>query len=98
MNAKTSMMVLWLSAAAIAGCASTPVAAPPRIVTVTKVQYVPMPAADLLPCTVATHSILTGADVVNAWQHALEALAICNAQVSDLKRLSDQAQSVKGVP
>jgi hypothetical protein len=90
MNAKTSMMVLWLSASVIAGCASTPVAAPPRIVTVTKVQYVTMPAADLLPCTVATQHILTGADVIAAWQRALQALAVCNAQVSDLKRLSDQ--------
>ena len=74
----------------VAGCASQPVIAPPRIVTVTQVQYVPMPAADLLPCTVATHRILTGADVVAAWQRTLEALAVCNAQVSDLKRLNDQ--------
>lgn len=91
MNVRMSMCLLWLVAAGVAGCASTPVSAPPRIVTATKVQYAPMPAADLLPCTVATHQILTGADVVDAWQHALEALAICNAQISDLKRLSDQA-------
>jgi len=75
---------------ALAGCASNPVSAPPRIVTVTKVQYVPMPASDLLPCTVATGRILTGADVVAAWQRTLAALAVCNAQVEDLRRLSVQ--------
>lgn len=76
----------------MAGCATTPVAAPPRIVTVTKVQYVPMPASDLLPCTVATQRITTGADVVSAWQRTLEALAVCDAQVSDLRRLNTQRQ------
>lgn len=75
---------------ALAGCATTPVAAPPRIVTVTKVQYVPMPPADLLPCTVATQRILTGADVVAAWQRTLQALAVCDAQVGDLRRLNNQ--------
>lgn len=79
-------------AVALAGCASTPVAAPPRIVTVTKMQYVSMPASDLLPCTVATQRILTGADVVAAWQRTLAALAVCNAQVKDLRRLNVQHQ------
>lgn len=77
---------------ALAGCATTPVAAPPRIVTVTKVQYVPMPPADLLPCTVTTQRILNGADVVAAWQRTLAALAVCNAQVEDLRRLNVQHQ------
>lgn len=85
-------MLFVLAAAVLAGCATTPVAAPPRIVTVTKLQYVPMPAADLLPCTVATHRITTGADVIAAWQRTLEALAICNAQVEDLKHLNDARQ------
>ena len=84
--------LLILPLPALASCATTPVAAPPRIVTVTKVQYVPMPAADLLPCTVATQRILTGADVVAAWQRTLEALAVCDAQVSDLRRLNVQRQ------
>lgn len=82
--------LLFLPLFALAGCATTPVAAPPRIVTVTEVQYVPMPPADLLPCTVATQRIETGADVVAAWQRALQALAVCDAQVSDLRRLNNQ--------
>lgn len=82
--------LLFLPLFALAGCATTPVAAPPRIVTVTKVQYVSMPASDLLPCTIATPRITTGADVVAAWQRTLEALAVCNAQVSDLRRLNNQ--------
>lgn len=76
----------------IAGCAGQPVIAPPRIVTVTQVQYVPMPAADLLPCTVTTDRLLTGADVVAAWGRTLAELAVCNAQLDDLRRLNDQHQ------
>ena len=77
---------------ALSGCASTPVAAPTRIVTVTKMQYVSMPASDLLPCTVATQRIATGADVIAAWQRTLGALAVCNAQVDDLRRLDVRHQ------
>lgn len=77
-----------LAATALAGCATTPVAAPPQVITVTKLRYVPMPAADLLPCKVATGQILTGADVVSAWQRTLAALAVCNSQISDLKHLN----------
>lgn len=73
---------------ALAGCASAPVAAPPRIVTVTRVQYVPLPAADLEPCVVAPTPMLTGADVVAAWQAALEALAVCNDQITDLRAIN----------
>ena len=78
-----------LAAAALAGCATTPVIAPPQIVTVTKLQYVPMPPADLQPCTTDQTAILTGADVVSAWQRSLAALAVCNSQISDLKHLND---------
>ena len=79
-------------AVSLAGCASAPVIAPPKIITVTKVQYVPMPASDLLPCTVATQRITTGADVVAAWQRTLQALAVCDAQVENLRRINVQHQ------
>jgi hypothetical protein len=85
------IVLMLLVCISLTACASTPVAAPPQLVTVTKVRYVPMPAADLLPCTVTSGPIRTGADVVDAWQHALQALAICDAQISDLKRLNTQA-------
>jgi hypothetical protein len=90
--------VIGLALLALCGCASTPVAAPPQIVTVTKVQYVPMPAADLLPCTIATQHIVTGADVIDAWQRTLQALAVCNAQVSDLRTLNPSSPTAPEKP
>lgn len=77
---------------ALAGCASAPVAAPPQIVTVTKVQYVSMPAADLVPCVSPPTAIKTNADLLWAWQHALAALAVCNAQIADLRHLNDKVK------
>lgn len=77
---------------ALAGCASAPVVAPPQIVTVTKVQYVPMPTADLVPCIAPPTAITTNADLLWAWQHALAALAVCNAQIADLRHLNDKVK------
>ena len=83
------MLLMLLVCASLVACATTPVAATPQIVTITKAQYVPLPAADLTPCTMATQQIATGADVVAAWQRTLEALAVCNAQIGNIKRLND---------
>lgn len=77
---------------ALAGCASAPVAAPPQIVTVTKVQYVPMPTSDLVPCIAPPTGIKTNADLLWAWQHALAALAVCNAQIADLRHLNNKVK------
>jgi hypothetical protein len=98
MNGPKRGVVIGLALLVLCGCASTPVAAPPQIVTVTKVQYVPMPAVDLLPCTVATQRIVTGADVIDAWQRTLQALAVCNAQVSDLRNLNPSSQAAPEKP
>lgn len=77
---------------ALAGCASTPVIAPPQIVTVTKVQYVPLPVSDLMPCVAPMVSIRTGADVIAAWQGALAALSVCNEQITNLRTISGQVK------
>lgn len=77
---------------ALAGCASAPAIAPPQIVTVTKMQYVPLPAADLLPCVVAPVAIRTGADVIAAWQGTLAALSVCNEQITNLRTINAKAQ------
>lgn len=84
--------LMLIPALVLAGCASAPVVAPPQIVTVTKVQYVPLPAADLLPCIVPDVPIRTGADVIAAWQGALAALAVCNEQVTNLRAISSEAK------
>jgi len=85
--------ILIVAAALIlAGCASSPVIAPPQIVTVTKVQYVSMPTADLVPCIAPPMAIKTNADLLWAWQHALAALAVCNAQIADLRHLNDKVK------
>ena len=87
------MRILIVAAALIlAGCASSPVIAPPQIVTVTKVQYVSMPIADLVPCIAPPTAIKTNADLLWAWQHALAALAVCNAQIADLRHLNDKVK------
>lgn len=75
----------------LAGCANAPVTAPPKIVTVTKVQYVPLPAADLLPCVATATTIATNADLWVAYQQALTTIEVCNGQLSDLKRISSHA-------
>lgn len=87
---KTLFAAVFLSA--LAGCASTPVTAPPKIVTVTKVQYVPLPAADLLPCVTDATTLATNADLWVAYQQALTVIGVCNGQIMDLKRISSHAQ------
>ncbi len=86
------------AAVALAGCASNPVVAPPQIIHVTRIQYTPLPAADLVPCRVARTPILTGADVVSAWQRTLSALAVCDSQISDLSRLNEQSTKENAKP
>lgn len=76
----------------LTGCAAAPVVAPPQIVTVTKVRYAPLPAADLLPCLAPAAPIRTGADVIAAWQGALAALSICNEQITNLRAISAKAK------
>lgn len=77
---------------ALSGCASAPVVAPPKIVTVTKVQYVPLPAADLVPCVAAVATLVTNGDLWVAYQQALTVNEVCNSQITDLKRISAHAQ------
>jgi len=85
--------ILIVAAALIlAGCASSPMMAPPQIVRVTTVRYEPMPAADLVPCVSPPTAIKTNADLLWAWQHALAALAVCNAQIADLRHLNDKVK------
>lgn len=81
-----------IALSALAGCANAPVTAPPKIVTVTKVQYVPLPAADLLPCVATATTIVTNADLWVAYQQALTVIGVCNGQITDLKRISSHAQ------
>ena len=87
---KTLFAAVFLSA--LAGCASAPVTAPPRVVTVTRVQYVPLPAADLLPCVATATTIATNADLWVAYQQALTVIGVCNGQITDLKQISSHAQ------
>lgn len=75
-------------ALALAGCAATPVTAPPRVVTVTRIQYAPLPAADLLPCLPPAGPLETNADLWMAYQATRVALSVCNGQIHDLERLS----------
>lgn len=86
-----SRLMILLPLLALAGCASAPVAAPPELIHVTKVEYRPLPAADLVPCVAGfTGPLETGADVVAAWQSASAALAVCNGQIANLKQLSNE--------
>lgn len=81
-------VALLLAASGLGGCASTPVAAPPQIVTVTHVRYVPMPAADLLPCYYPKNPIRTNHDLLLSQQGAIRSLQVCNRQLDDLRSLN----------
>lgn len=82
------MASLPLAASLMVGCAATPVAVPPQVVMVTKVQYVPLPASDLLPCAYPLGLLETNRALFIAEQTAVRSLQTCNRQLDDLRALS----------
>lgn len=82
------MIGLPLAASLVAGCASAPVAIPPQVVTVTQVQYIPLPTSDLLPCAYPLGLLETNRALFVAEQTAVRSLQTCNRQLDDLRALS----------
>ena len=88
MRASLKTACLVLAAIELAACAAVPVVAPPQVVTVTKLQYQPLPAADLIPCWYPQNKIVTVQDLLLAEQGAIQSLMVCNKQLDDLRAIS----------
>ena len=88
MRASLKTACLLLAVIELSGCAAVPVAAPPQVVTVTKLQYQPLPKADLIPCWYPQNKIVTVQDLLLAEQGAIQSLMVCNKQLDDLRAIS----------
>lgn len=86
------MIGLPLAVSLTAGCASAPIAGTPQVVTVTKVQYAPLPASDLLPCAYPLGLLETNRALFVAEQAAVRSLQTCNRQLDDLRALSNKVK------
>ena len=82
------MASLPLVASIMAGCAAAPIVSPPQIVTVTHIQYAPLPASDLQPCAYPFGLLETNRALLVAEQTAVRSLQTCNRQLDDLRVLS----------
>lgn len=74
---------------ALAGCAQ--VQPKPVLVPVTK--YVPVPAALTQPCPIAEPEDHTVAEAVKVARERKTALAVCNAQLEQIRELGKQADA-----
>ena len=84
----------WLTGAVLAfplallpACAGLPPAAAPQIVTVTQTEYLPIPAALLVPCLVPRGTPVTNGDLLILEQAFTVDLIACNAQLNRIKEL-----------
>ena len=84
------MSLLYLTPALIllTGCAAAPVAAPPQIVTITKIMYQPIPAAYLVACMVPRGTPQTNGDLLLLQQATLADLLACNVQLLKIKAIT----------
>lgn len=71
----------------LGACATTPRVVT-QTVTVTKVQYVPLPGADLMPCYYPLVPITNNASLLLSQQGAIRSLQVCNRQLDDLRALN----------
>ena len=81
-----------LAVSLMTGCAAAPVVSPPQIVTVTHIQYAPLPASDLLPCAYPMGLLETNRALLVAEQTAVRSLQTCNRQLDDLRSLSTKVK------
>lgn len=91
---KQCMQVRFLYAAPImllASCATVPVAAPPKIVTVTHTVYQPIPTAYLTPCLIPVGTPATNGELLIHDQAAMADLMACNQQLQRIKTLAPPA-------
>lgn len=83
--------LLSLSLLLSAACSVAPLKpAATKVITVTQTQYVPIPAPLTAPCPAADLTkVLTNKDMLEALEADSSALAVCNSQLFQIKKLGD---------
>lgn len=90
---RASMLIpALLGASVLAGCATAPITAPPQVVTIKQVRYLPLPTADLISCAYPVGNLHTNLDLLMLEQFAVRSLQVCNKQLEDLRALDAKAR------